>query len=143
MYFLVCVTSCFTLTSRFLPPRPTKVMIYATQCHHCISFFLFGQRENLGICEATKDSHSASSKKNEKRGSICGLHLEEPLNWDSLRAALGRNWPSNALPKDADPELRHSMYGSGWRETKKCWSCLSYVMNHLMIVSLKDHFPHQ
>ena len=29
-------------------------------------------------------------------------------SWDSLYAALWRNWPSNAPPKDPDPELRHS-----------------------------------
>ena len=35
-----CVTRCFTLTSRFLPPRPAKVTIYATRCRHFLSFFL-------------------------------------------------------------------------------------------------------
>ena len=35
-----CVTRCFTLTSRFLPPRPTKVTIYATRCRHFLFFFL-------------------------------------------------------------------------------------------------------
>ena len=34
-----CVTRCFTLTSRFLPPRPAKVTIYATRCRH-FSVFL-------------------------------------------------------------------------------------------------------
>ena len=44
-----------------------------------------------------------------KRRSICGLHLEESLDWDRLHVALWRNWPSNAPLKDVDPELRHSM----------------------------------
>ena len=35
-----CVTRCFNLTSRFLPPRPTKVTIYATRCRHFLFFFL-------------------------------------------------------------------------------------------------------
>ena len=35
-------------------------------------------------------------------------HLEEPSDWDGLRAALRRNWPSNAPLEDADPRLRHS-----------------------------------
>ena len=40
-----CVTRCFTLTSGFLPPRPAKVMIYATWCRRFLSFFLhFGAR---------------------------------------------------------------------------------------------------
>ena len=34
------VTRCFTFTSRLLPPRPAKVMIYATRCRHFLSFFL-------------------------------------------------------------------------------------------------------
>ena len=32
----------------------------------------------------------------------------KPLDWDSLRVVLRRNQPSNAPPKDADPELRLS-----------------------------------
>ena len=35
-----CVTRCFTLTSWFLPARPTKVTIYVTRCRHFLSFFL-------------------------------------------------------------------------------------------------------
>ena len=35
-----CVTRCFTLTSWFLPLRPTTVTIYATWCRHFLSFFL-------------------------------------------------------------------------------------------------------
>ena len=30
------------------------------------------------------------------------------MDWASLRTALGRNWPSNAPPKDADAESRDS-----------------------------------
>ena len=33
-----------TLTSRFLPPRSTKVTIYTTRCRHFLSFFLGVQR---------------------------------------------------------------------------------------------------
>ena len=33
-----CVVRCFTLTLRFLLPRPAKVMIYATRCRHFSSF---------------------------------------------------------------------------------------------------------
>ena len=101
-----CVTRCFTLTSQFLPPRPTKVTIYTTQCRHFLSFFFF--KENLWICEATKDSSGASSKEREKRARFVGCILDQPLDRDSLRMALWPNWPSNAPPKDAHPELRHS-----------------------------------
>ena len=47
-------------------------------------------------------------QKEGKEGRICGLHLKEPSNWESLYAALLRNWPSNAPLKDADTEVRHS-----------------------------------
>ena len=35
-----CVTRCFTLMLRFLPPRPAKVTTYTTQCRNFLSFFL-------------------------------------------------------------------------------------------------------
>ena len=35
-----CVSRYFTLTSRFLPPRPVKVANYTTWCRHFLSFFL-------------------------------------------------------------------------------------------------------
>ena len=101
------VTRCFTfMSSQFLPLRPTKVTIYATQCRHFLFLsFFFRCGKNLGICEATKDGSVASSKKREKKE-----HLKEPSNWDSCRTALWRDWPSNPPPKDADPELRQQMF---------------------------------
>ena len=38
-----CVAKCFTLTSRFLTPRPAKVTIYTNRCTHFLSFFLLFQ----------------------------------------------------------------------------------------------------
>ena len=38
-----CITRCFTLTSRFLPPRPMKVTIHVTRCCHFLFFFLLFQ----------------------------------------------------------------------------------------------------
>lgn len=52
-----------------------------------VTIFSFFLAKNLGMCKATKHSSSASSKKRGKKGCICGLPLEEPLNWDSLHAA--------------------------------------------------------
>ena len=75
-----CITRCFT--SRFLPPRPAKVAIYATRCRHFLSFSFFGRTNNLGICEATKDSSGASPRMKERR-----LHLEEP-NGHHLRGVV-------------------------------------------------------
>ena len=95
-----CVTRCFTHESRFLPPRSTKVTIYATQCHH----FLW----NLGICEATNDSSHASSKKREKKPIVVGCI------WGSLQTGTSfvRHCDIIGLQmrplKDADHELRHS-----------------------------------
>ena len=66
-----------------LLPGPMKVTIYVTlYCH--LSFFFFSRTKNLGICESTKDSSSASP-------CICrslwiGTALGQPL-W--------RNWPTN------------------------------------------------
>ena len=99
-----CITRCFTLTSRFLLPRPAKVTIYATQCHHFLSFYLLLRacKEYLGIC-LRKDSSCASSKKREKKAAFrgafelgqpscgvgmylafwCGLRRMQPLNWDT------------------------------------------------------------
>ena len=76
-----CVTGCFTLTSRFLPPRPTKVTIHAMHVTiMSLSFIFIGRTEDLGIHEATKDSSGASSQKEGKEDCVCGLHLKEPLN---------------------------------------------------------------
>ena len=68
-----CVTRCFTLTSRFLMPRPRKSTIYTMQCRHFLSF-------SLRFCEATQDRSGASSINREKKE-----HLEEPSKWNSLR----------------------------------------------------------
>ena len=65
---------CLIFTSRFLPPRSTKMTIYITclseglafvdhKCIFSLSSFFFGCAKNLGICKATKDSSRASSKK--------------------------------------------------------------------------------
>ena len=67
---------------------------YTTRCRHFLSFFL-GHAKNLGICEVTKDSSGASSKKREEEGCICGLHLEEPLDLDSLQMRLSKDADSN------------------------------------------------
>ena len=40
----------------------------------------------------------------EKEGASGGAS-----DWDSLRAALSRNWPLNAPLEDADPEFCHSV----------------------------------
>ena len=98
------VTRCFTLASWFLLPRPAKVMIYATRCCHFLSFFLsyfFGHAKNLGICEATKDSNSPSSKNREKKATFVGCI------WRSLRigtaSVFWRNWPSDVASKGFRP----------------------------------------
>ena len=74
-----CVTRCFTLTSRFLPPRPAKVTIYSTRCRHFLSFFLLAR-----ACKESWDSHGASSKREKRR-----LHL-----WAASGGASGLGQPS-------------------------------------------------
>ena len=84
-----CVTRCFTLTSRFLLPRPAEVTIYATP-FVSLSFFFFGQAKNLWICEATTDSSGASSKKRKRRiiwrslqtGTDFAQHCVEQPSWN-------------------------------------------------------------
>ena len=104
-----CVIRCFTLTSRFLLPRTAKVTIYATQCRHFLFlFFPFsGIQRILGYVRPWRIA-AVRPPKTGKRRSVCGQHLEEPSDWDRLRAVLWCNWPSDAPLKDADPELRHS-----------------------------------
>ena len=113
-----CVTrwSRLTPTSRFLPPRPVKLTIYAMRCCHFLFFFLlFGLAKNLGTCEATKDSSHASSKKR----AFVELYSEEPSNWDSLRAALWRNWTSNAAPEGCSPWMNSGSTKQQWRLHKR------------------------
>ena len=48
--------------------------------------------------------------KTGKRRTHLWLHLEEPLNWDSLRAALWCNWPSNASFEECSPWKAKCIY---------------------------------
>ena len=114
-----CVTRCFTLTLRFLLPRPVKVTICAMLCCHFLSFFLsfffFGSTKNLGICEATKHSSSASSKKSEKKASFVGC-IWRSL-WIGTAFALRCDVTGLQMRplKDANPELRQSNCVAGVR----------------------------
>ena len=103
-----CWPSTQLMQRAILPPhqRQTALDSFKRRGHLRHAKSPFSLSWDHGICEATKDHSGASSK----RRSICGLHFEEPLNWDSLRAALWCNWPSNAPQKDADPELRHKSW---------------------------------
>ena len=113
-----CVTSCFTLTSWFLPPRPTKVTIYAKWCRHfSLSFFFSGVQRIFVYMRPWKDDSGASSKNREKKAAFVGCI------WRSLWivTAFARCCDVIGLRmrplKDADPELRHSkcvgqQYGS-------------------------------
>ena len=92
-----CVTRCFTLTSRFLPLRPAKVTIYVFLSSFSGTQIILGYMRPWRIVAV----HPPKTGKRRPR-------LEEPSDWDSLRAALWRNWLSNAPLKDAEPELRHS-----------------------------------
>ena len=75
--------------SRFLwRPTPRDVAIFS------LSIFSFVQRI-MGYVRPWRTVAVHPSKTGNRR-SICGPHLEEPSNWVSARAALWRNWPSNA-----------------------------------------------
>ena len=87
-----CVTRCFTLTSRFLPPRPVKVTTYATRCRHFLSFFrLFGRAKNLGICEAMRIV-AVHPPETGSRRSIWRMFYDFPPESDSSPAELQYLW---------------------------------------------------
>ena len=97
-----CGTRCFTLTSRFVPPKAR----HSDSLSHMMSPF-FGRAKNLGICEAAKDSSSASSKKREKKAAFVSC-IWRSLRFGTIALRCGviglQMWPS----KDVDPELGHS-----------------------------------
>ena len=72
-HFLVVSPDVLSLRYNFCRPGPRKwrstprdVAIFS------LSFFFFGHKKNLRICEATKDRNSASSRNREQKE-----HLEE------------------------------------------------------------------
>ena len=85
------------ITSRFLLPRPAKVTIYATRCRHFLSFFhfFFSDAQKILRYRRPRKIVAVHPQKEGKEGHICGVHLEEPSNGDSLRTVLWTNWPSN------------------------------------------------
>ena len=124
-----CVTRCFTLTSRFLSPRPAKVTIYATRCHHFLSsFFFFRRTKNLGICEATKDSSGVSSKKREKRslrfGTAfawrCDVRMQH-LKWDSVFVLWQRCRRLDGKSQNESEVFRHEDHGDDWKQSGSEW----------------------
>ena len=83
--FPVSVTRCFTLTSWFLNVHHTMLPF------SLFPFSFSGAQRILGYVRPQRIAVVHPSKTGRWRP-----HLEEPLNWNSLRAALWRNWPSNA-----------------------------------------------
>ena len=94
----------------------TYVTISATQahesdnlrqpCRYFLSFFLLfsGKQRILGYVRPRRIAAVHPPKREKRR-----LHLEEPLNWGSLRMALWCNWPSNASSEGCKPwiETQH------------------------------------
>ena len=81
-----CVTRRFTLTSRFLAHESDDLRHAMSPYSLFFSSFSSAQRI-LGYVRPRRIV-AARPPKRGKRRSICGLHLEEPLDWDSLHAAL-------------------------------------------------------
>ena len=99
------VTRCFTfMSSQFLPPRPTKVTIYATQCRHFLSFFpsFSGAERILGYVRPRRMVALHPPKRGKRRSIWRSLQIEtavarrcdvighlillrrmQTLNWDS------------------------------------------------------------
>ena len=74
----------------YVRKRPTKVTIYATQCRLCLSFFLLFRAQRILRYVRSRTIVEVHPPKREKRRSL----------WIGIG-------PSNAPPKDADPELSH------------------------------------
>ena len=87
---------------------------------HFLSFFLlfWVSKEPWHMC-----GHMCFIHKNGKGGRIWRLHLDETSNWDSLRAALWRNWPSNAASEGCRP----------WIETRP----ISFYLQTIKLVFLR------
>ena len=98
--FPSCVTRCFTLTSRFLPPRPVKVTIYAARCRHFL-FLLFSCTQRiLGYVRPRRIVVLRPPTTGKRRSIWRSLQIGT-----AFHTAQWRNWPSNAPLKDADTAL--------------------------------------
>ena len=85
-----------------------------------LSSFLGAQRI-LGYVRSWRIVAVHPPKRGKDEGRICGLHLEEPSNWDSLWTALWHNWPSNAASEGCRP----------WIETQQMTYYL--IMNYVCV----------
>ena len=95
-----CVTRCFTLTSQFLLPRPTKVTIYTTWSGHFFwPFFLSsfsGVQRILGYVRPQRIVAVRPPETGRRRS------IWRSLQTGTASAVLWRNWPSDAPLQDAD-----------------------------------------
>ena len=82
-----CVTRCFTLTSRFLTPRPAKVTIYPTRCLHFLSYVVLfrAHKAILGYVRPRRIVAVCPPQRRKRRP-----HLEEPSDWAGLQMLLRR-----------------------------------------------------
>ena len=113
------VTRCFTLKSRFLPPRPTKVTIYATQCRHFLSFFrIFQCAKNLMWYVRPRRIVAVHPPKRGKRRSICGLRIGTAFAWrcDIISLHMHRHRSSARAPTD---NVEHPLANRDGRSKKK------------------------
>ena len=111
-HFLVASLDVLPLRHDFCRPGPQKWRSTprAVAIFSLFSFF-FGHAKILEYVRPWRVV-AVRLPKTGKRRSVCGLHLEEPLNWGRACTALWRHWPSV-------PELRHS----------KCESHLSAILH--------------
>ena len=100
-----CVTRCFTLTSRFLPQARESDDLRQAMSPFSLFLSSFSGAQRILGCVRPRRIVAVRPPKTGKRR----LHLEEPSDWDSLRAALWHNLLSNTPLKNADSESRHSV----------------------------------
>ena len=83
------------------PPLPPLCLLPKTQWNVKDVLYYVNRQKGSNIAKKKKKNHKDYHKlcslfKRVKAGSICGVHLENTLNWDTLCAVLWRNCSSNA-----------------------------------------------
>ena len=108
MYFLcpLCIALCLNCAIQLNVPcpdtfrfKPLKITANLLKDEPTIKYLglpinltFFGRSKKILEYVRPRMIVAVHPPKRGIRRSICGVHLEEPLNWDSLRAALWRNW---------------------------------------------------
>ena len=98
-----CVTTCFTLTSRFLPPRPAKVTIYTTRCRRFLSCCV-----SIQGLHPSEEHLKANYVTTPQEGSFFSLFLEDAWLLSFVASHISRFF---ARPKKEEREKMAPSHG--------------------------------